>query len=82
VTFSLTTIFPISVLLFIGRLRAAFVEASAAPKTERRISSRPDVISRDAGERKRWCEDASVTEQTFARAGAGDEDAFRELTDR
>jgi DNA-directed RNA polymerase specialized sigma24 family protein len=35
----------------------------------------------DAGERKRLCEDASVTEQTLARARAGDEDAFRELTD-
>jgi hypothetical protein len=28
---------------FIGLLRVAFVEASAATKTERRISSRPDV---------------------------------------
>src|SRR4051812_3641578 len=53
----------------------------AATKTERRISSRPDVISRDAGERNNRCEDASVTEQTLARARAGDEDAFRELTD-
>jgi RNA polymerase sigma-70 factor (TIGR02960 family) len=50
-------------------------------KTERRVSNRPDVISCDAGERKSWCEDASVTEQTLARARAGDEDAFRELTD-
>jgi hypothetical protein len=30
---------------------------------------------------KDLCEDASVTEQTLARARAGDEDAFRELTD-
>ncbi len=50
-------------------------------KTERRISSRPDVLSCDAGERTSWCEDAGVTEQTLARARAGDEDAFRELTD-
>jgi RNA polymerase sigma-70 factor (TIGR02960 family) len=63
-----------------GLLLAAFVEASAATKTERRISSRPDVITCDAGERTSWCEDAGVTEQTLARARAGDEDAFRELT--
>src|SRR6202011_4283314 len=44
---------------FIGLLLAAFVEASAATKTERRISSRPDVISRDGSERTSWCEDAS-----------------------
>jgi RNA polymerase sigma-70 factor (ECF subfamily) len=37
-----------------------------ATKTERRI---------------RRCEDASVTERALARARAGDEDAFRELTD-
>jgi RNA polymerase sigma-70 factor (TIGR02960 family) len=35
----------------------------------------------DASERKRWCEDAGVTEQTIAGARAGDEDAFRALTD-
>jgi RNA polymerase sigma-70 factor (TIGR02960 family) len=35
----------------------------------------------NAGEGKRLCEDASVTEQALARARAGDEDAFRELTD-
>jgi RNA polymerase sigma-70 factor (TIGR02960 family) len=33
------------------------------------------------GERNSRCEDANVTEQTLARARAGDEDAFRELTD-
>jgi len=60
---------------------AAIVEASAAPKTERRISSGRDVITCDAGERKDRCEDATVSEQTLARARAGDEDAFRELTD-
>jgi RNA polymerase sigma-70 factor (TIGR02960 family) len=62
-------------------VRAAFVEASAAPETERRISTRPDVISCDAGERKSLWEDASVIEQTLARARAGNEDAFRELTE-
>jgi RNA polymerase sigma-70 factor (TIGR02960 family) len=63
-------------------LVAAFVEAYVATRTERRISSLPDVITRDARQRKRCCEDASVTEQTLARARAGDEDAFRDLTDR
>jgi RNA polymerase sigma factor (sigma-70 family) len=58
------------------------VEAYVATKTERRISTLPDVITRDARERKSGCEDANVTEQTLARARAGDEDAFRDLTDR
>jgi RNA polymerase sigma-70 factor (TIGR02960 family) len=62
-------------------LVAAFVEAPATTKTERRISIPADVITRDARERKSWCEDANVTEQALARARAGDEDAFRELTD-
>jgi RNA polymerase sigma-70 factor (ECF subfamily) len=58
------------------------VEAFDADKIERRISIRPDVITCDAGEREGRCEDASVIEQmTLARARAGDEDAFRELTD-
>jgi RNA polymerase sigma-70 factor (ECF subfamily) len=59
------------------------VQAFARTKTERRISSRPDVIASDGGERANRCEceDASVTEQTLARARAGDHDAFRELTD-
>src|SRR5215217_447852 len=35
----------------------------------------------DAHERTSRCEDAKVTEQTLARARAGDQDAFRELTD-
>jgi RNA polymerase sigma-70 factor, ECF subfamily len=56
------------------------VQAFAWTKTARRVSSRADVISGD-GERKSSCEDASVTEQTLTRARAGDEDAFRELTD-
>jgi RNA polymerase sigma-70 factor (ECF subfamily) len=50
-------------------------------KIERPLSSRPDVISGDDGERTSQCKDASVTAQTLARARAGDEDAFRELTD-
>jgi RNA polymerase sigma-70 factor (TIGR02960 family) len=57
------------------------MEAIARTKTERRISSSPDVITRDARERTSRCEDANVTEQTLARARAGEEDAFRELTD-
>jgi DNA-directed RNA polymerase specialized sigma24 family protein len=54
-----------------------FVEASAATRTQRRISRRPVVNTRDAGD----TQEASVTGQTLARARAGDEDAFRELTD-
>src|SRR5919109_251363 len=54
--------------------------SSVAAKIERRISRRPDVITVTEGERSSRCEDASVTEQTVARARAGDEDAFRELT--
>jgi RNA polymerase sigma-70 factor (TIGR02960 family) len=50
-------------------------------KTERRISVSADVITRDADERKRRCEDANVSSQTLARARSGDEDAFRQLTD-
>jgi RNA polymerase sigma-70 factor (ECF subfamily) len=57
------------------------MEAIARTKTERRISSARGVITRDARERTSWCKDANVTEQTLARARAGDEDAFRELTD-
>jgi RNA polymerase sigma-70 factor (TIGR02960 family) len=77
----LITIFPISMFLSLGLMVAASVEASAARKTARRISSGGDVISCDADERNSWCEDASVTEQSLARARDGDEDAFRELTD-
>ncbi len=69
---------------FVGQLPAAFGEASAAAKTERRISSRRYVIGCDGGERKSRCEDGrvtSATERTLARARAGDEEAFRELTD-
>jgi RNA polymerase sigma-70 factor (TIGR02960 family) len=38
-------------------------------------------MDRDGGEATSRCEDARVTEQTLARARAGDEHAFRELTD-
>jgi RNA polymerase sigma-70 factor (TIGR02960 family) len=62
-------------------IRASVVEAPAATETERRISRRPDVSTCDVRERKPWSDDANVTEQTLARARAGDEDAFRELTD-
>jgi hypothetical protein len=57
------------------------VEAFDSSTIERRISSRLDVISCDREERKSRYEDASVNEQTLARARAGDGDAFRELTD-
>src|SRR5215831_15821860 len=57
------------------------VEATAAIETERRLSSPPDVVTSDAAEPTCWCEDASVTDQALVRARAGDEDAFRELTD-
>jgi RNA polymerase sigma-70 factor (TIGR02960 family) len=59
----------------------ALVEASAAAKTERRISNSPDVSTCDGNERKSWYKDGRVTEQTLARARAGDDDAFRALTD-
>jgi RNA polymerase sigma-70 factor (TIGR02960 family) len=49
-------------------------------KIKRRISTGLYVITRDAGERTTRCEDATVTERTLARARAGDEDAFSELT--
>jgi RNA polymerase sigma-70 factor (TIGR02960 family) len=57
------------------------IEALARTQTARSISSRRDVSTCDAGERKSRCEDASVTDQTLARARDGDEAAFRELTD-
>jgi RNA polymerase sigma-70 factor (ECF subfamily) len=57
------------------------VEACESVKTERRISRPRGVITSDAGERASLCEDARVTERTLARARAGDEGAFRELTD-
>jgi RNA polymerase sigma-70 factor, ECF subfamily len=57
------------------------IEAFAWAQIERSISRRRDVSTCDAGERKSRCEDPSVTERTLARARAGDEEAFRELTD-
>jgi RNA polymerase sigma-70 factor, ECF subfamily len=75
------TIFPISVLPSLVLVASMPIEAIARTKTERRISSPRGVITCDAREgTSRW-KDASVTEQTLARARAGDEDAFRELTD-
>jgi hypothetical protein len=60
---------------------ALTIEAFAWTETERRISSRPVVITCDDRETTRRGEDGSVSQQTLARARAGDEDAFRELTD-
>jgi RNA polymerase sigma-70 factor (TIGR02960 family) len=57
------------------------VQAVARTKTGRRISRDRNVVIRGAVERKSRCEDASVTEQTLDRARAGDEIAFREITD-
>src|ERR1700737_2775927 len=50
-------------------------------ETERRISGVASVSTRDGGKRPVQCEDPSVTERALALARAGDEDAFRELTD-
>src|SRR3954469_8511285 len=74
--FWLTTIVPISCLSF-GGLPPASVEAPATAKTVRRVSGRPDVIlvMRVTEEN-----DAAVTGPALARARAGDEDAFGELT--
>jgi RNA polymerase sigma-70 factor (TIGR02960 family) len=60
---------------------AALVEASNARKIDQRVSSGADVITWDAQKQESRCEDASVIEQTLARARAGDEHAFSELTD-
>jgi RNA polymerase sigma-70 factor (TIGR02960 family) len=57
------------------------IGALVQAQTERPVSSGRDVSTCHAGERKTHCEDASVIERTIARARAGDEDAFRELTD-
>src|ERR1700755_3501982 len=78
-TFSLTTIFPILNLLA-WTCVAAWVEAFAGEKIERRISGRADVITvmlvkGTVGARMR------VTNPVLARARAGEEYAFRELTD-
>jgi RNA polymerase sigma-70 factor (TIGR02960 family) len=72
------TILPISVL---RSLVLMSVEAIARTRSERRISRPRDVITCDARARTSRWKDANVTEQTLARARAGDEDAFRELTD-
>src|SRR5919198_3272402 len=50
-------------------------------KLSAEFPSRRNVISSDAGEGTSRCEDASVIEQSLARARGGDEDAFRDLTD-
>jgi hypothetical protein len=57
------------------------VEATEARGIERRISIRRGVlIQMETKERVPW-QDAAVTEPALTRARAGDEDAFRELTD-
>src|SRR2546428_1857049 len=65
-------------------LRSAglLVETPAAIRSERPIrSDRRRCHYLCASERMLRCEDAVVTERTLIRARAGDEDAFRELTD-
>jgi RNA polymerase sigma-70 factor (TIGR02960 family) len=62
-------------------LSAAFVEAPRCAQIERRISDQADVRTCDEHEQTRLCEDVHVTEQTLALARAGDENAFRALTD-
>jgi RNA polymerase sigma-70 factor (ECF subfamily) len=57
------------------------VEAFARAQIDRSVSSPRDVCTRDASDKTSQCEDPRVTEQTLARARAGDEGAFRELTD-
>jgi RNA polymerase sigma-70 factor (ECF subfamily) len=57
------------------------VEARAERGIERRISGASDVDTCDGPKQKKPCEDRIVSEQTLERARAGDEDAFRELTD-
>ncbi len=57
------------------------VEASDAREIDRRVSNGADVTTWDAQKWEIRCEDASVIEQTLARARAGDEHAFSELTD-
>jgi RNA polymerase sigma-70 factor (TIGR02960 family) len=47
----------------------------------RRICAARDVCTRDGLERRLQCEDANVTERALTLARAGDEDAFRELTE-
>jgi RNA polymerase sigma-70 factor (ECF subfamily) len=81
--FALITIRPIRVLpCSTAALLAAFDETSTATETERRFLSCVDVFTCDAGEANtRLCEDATVIEQTLASARAGDQDAFRELTE-
>jgi RNA polymerase sigma-70 factor (TIGR02960 family) len=65
----------------IGLLLVALVEAFAARRIERRISSDPDVVTLRWRRKAELMQDATVTDQMLARARAGDEDAFRELTD-
>jgi RNA polymerase sigma-70 factor (ECF subfamily) len=67
-----------SLLALVG---VSCVEALPAGEIGRRISAHADVTTGDAGERNSRCEDAGVTDQALERARAGEEDAFRELTE-
>ena len=57
------------------------VQANAGAETERRISRPLNVCTRDGDKWRCRCEDPTVTDRVLALARAGDEDAFRELTD-
>jgi RNA polymerase sigma-70 factor (ECF subfamily) len=57
------------------------VEAPPEREIERRICAARDVCTGDGLERRLQCEDANVTERALTLARAGDEDAFRELTE-
>jgi RNA polymerase sigma-70 factor (TIGR02960 family) len=57
------------------------VEAPGARRIERRISIRRDVLTQMSMKETAPCQDAAVTEPALSRARAGDESAFRELTD-
>src|SRR4029077_19822007 len=55
--------------------------ASGCREIERRFSGGRDVCTRDDWGRRLRCGDANVTERTLTLARAGDEEAFRALTE-
>jgi RNA polymerase sigma-70 factor (TIGR02960 family) len=72
----------ITILAICALLRRVFVvEAPGASESERRMCVPPDVMTGDACASEPRCEDRGVTEQTLAHARAGDEAAFRALTE-
>src|SRR3954470_14099824 len=81
VTFSLITIFPISVLLRSDCYLLRVLRRRPRPKLSGEFRAAPTSLVLMSVKRKSLWEDASVTGQTLARARAGDEDASRELTD-